>query len=293
MTSRYLRNVALVINSGQVLRRNVLHAHAPPSWHFDVCNRLSRGFDRLGPACLEVLTLDAEISSRFDVIVYDKLMDAFEAALRDYATVVTELPAASVKPEQIRTVVKALGALEDAAYQLVPELDRKQRRGGNPWALHILFETTRKPEPPDTVLGYALGMFINIGTLALVEARALGQLIEADGDTKQESMDVAARSRLLRARRRRGVALRARVDLYADELELLQQFGFLAGASKRDPVARDRDAVETALELFLFNSFLSRQEPQVIWRSRWQAEQARRNVIAETPADDELEAPND
>ena len=285
MTSRYLRNVGLVINSGQVLRRNL---HAPPPWHFDVFHRLSRGFDRLGPVCLEVLTLDAEIASRLDVIVYDKLMDAFEAALRAYATGVIELPEASATPEQIGTVVKALSALEDAAYQLVPELDRKQRRGGNPWALHTLFETTRQPEPPDTVLGYALGMFINIGTLALVEARALGRLIEGDGGSEQASMDVAARSRLLRKRRRRGVALRARIDLYADELELLQQFGFLAGASKRDPVARDRKAVEAALEFFLFNSFLSRQDPQVMWRSRWKAERARRNVLAVTPDYDQV-----
>src|SRR5829696_7644726 len=162
MTSRYLRNVGLVINSGRVLRRNV--PDAPPPWHFDVFNRLRRGFDRLGPACLEVLTLDAEISSRFDVIVYDKLMPA------------------SATPEQIGTVVKALGGLEDAVYDLVPELDRKQRRSGNPWALHnLIFETTGKPEPPDTVLSYALGMFVNIGTLALVEATALARLIEGDG----------------------------------------------------------------------------------------------------------------
>ena len=55
MTSRYLRNVRLVINSGQVLRRNAPHALP---WHSDLFDRLSRGFDRLGPACLEVLTLD-------------------------------------------------------------------------------------------------------------------------------------------------------------------------------------------------------------------------------------------
>ena len=282
MTSRYLRNVGLVINSGQVLRRNV--PHAPPLWHFDVFNRLRRGFDRLGPACLEVLTLDAEISSRFDVIVYDKLMAAFEEALKTYATAVAEPLPASATPEQIGTVVKALGGLEDAVYDLVPELDRKQRRSGNPWALHnLIFETTGKPEPPDTVLSYALGMFVNIGTLALVEATALARLIEGDGGTEQESMDVAGRSRLLRARRRRGVALRARVDLYADELELLQQFGFLAGTSRRDPAARDRDAVEAALELFLFNSFLSRQDPEVTWRSLWKAERARRNVLAVMP----------
>src|SRR5215208_4743894 len=180
MTSRYLRNVALVINSGQVLRRNAPHA---PPWHFDVFHRLSRGFDRLGPACLEVLTLDPEISSRFNLILYDKLMDVFEAALNAYATAVIELAAASATPEQIGTVVKALGALEDAVYRLVPELDRN-RRDGNPWTYHDLFETRGKPEPPDTVLGYALGMFVNIGTLALVEARALGRLIEGDGGTE-------------------------------------------------------------------------------------------------------------
>src|SRR5215207_1263349 len=130
-------------------------------------------------------------------------------------------------------------------------------------------------------------MLVNIGTLARGGARALGRLIEGDGGTEQESMDVAGRSRLLRARRRRGVALRARVDLYADELELLQQFGFLAGTSRRDPAARDRDAVEAALELFLFNSFLSRQD--VVWRSRWNAERARRNVLTVTPDDDNEE----
>ena len=42
-------------------------------------------------------------------------------------------------------------------------------------------------------------------------------------------MDVAARSRLLRGVAAGASHLRARVDLYADELELLQQFGFLAG----------------------------------------------------------------
>ena len=78
------------------------------------------------------------------MILYDKLMDVFEAALNLYATAVIELAAASATPEQIGMVVKALGALEYAVYRLVPEFDRKLRRGGNPWALHILCETTRQ-----------------------------------------------------------------------------------------------------------------------------------------------------
>ena len=143
---------------------------------------------------------------------------------------VIEVAAASATPEQIGMVVKALGALEDAVYRLVPNWTASCVVAKIRGRLHTLFEETGKPEPPDTVLGYALEMLVNIGTLALVEARALGRLIEGDGGTEQESMDVAARSDCFARAAAGGVALRARVDLYADELELLQQFGFLAGA---------------------------------------------------------------
>jgi hypothetical protein len=60
-----------------------------------------------------------------------------------------------------------------------------------------------------------------------------------------------------------GVVHRVSVDLYASELELLRQMGFLTAADKGDKVA-----AEVALEAYLLASFQAYPD-DVPWLTRW------------------------
>jgi hypothetical protein len=82
------------------------------------------------------------------------------------------------------------------------------------------------------------------------------------GSDRPNEKTNAARLRRQRERRRKGVAYRLSVDVYANELELLRQMGFLAGRDKDD-----KTAVEAALEAFLLAAFKSYPD-DMTWMSR-------------------------
>lgn len=132
-------------------------------------------------------------------------------------------------------------------------------------------------------------VFVRMAIQAMTLRSHLAFIVAAGDPEKkppQPESGNAARLRRYRDRRRRRVAAVVPIDLYEDDLELLERFGYLVDKETDNP-----SLLSAAVETFLLHGFLTHQEREVVdkpprpWADRIKKQRRRIKTLTErTPS---------
>ncbi len=214
--------------------------------------RLLRSSLQIVPRWRELITLSGQVSGlrRGD----KQLMRVLGAAIDDVASGVRE---AFTRPDVRGDVARC--------WYLVDQVSAVHTTG---LLLAALFDPgyrghDRSPELPEAMTaaaGYFHSAALGLAAIALVEHQALGRIMVGDAFYEGEGGPAPAKERMraMRERKRRGVLHRAQVELGADDLDLLQLYGFLEARDRPD-----KRALDAAVADFFFASLLTYRSPTV------------------------------
>jgi hypothetical protein len=224
-------------------------------------------------------------------VLSDRRAD-FQAALADITRGMDDLfqrvvALMHLEPEaNPETIMDALSAIQTAALEIVTCFESLDfvtsgvgyKLPGKWWKPRWLRESDEDLLSPEALAGpFYQQKFVRIAALTASLRTALDRILAEEAGEAVVEQGHAARVRRYRERKRRKVAAVVPIEVYEDDIELLERFGYLV-----QDEANQQDALNGALQSFMLYGFLVHQEEEPHpWRDRVKKQRRRVRALSD------------